>query len=403
MTMTDGIQRWRWLVKSFMAMAALGIPFVSVHGESLLRFDVPSLTLFAFGAAIGMDEFFIVLIAILFFSFFIITVTILFGRIWCGWLCPQTVVIELTGFVDRLASAGLVYRLVVVSGMLFISTLLAADVIWYFVPPGEFLSHMFNGTLSPLVALIWASLSIVTFLNFLLLRRRFCATVCPYAKIQGAVYDNHTLVIAPDTTRMVECMHCDACLRVCPVGIDVRKGPDMTCVNCAECIDACAARMKVRGRVSLIGYRFGLMGGGSAPFRRNVLLAGGVTAFFLVFLVLLLTNRTMIDFELTADSQSPPHITVDGTLINTFVLSATNRTDHPETFAIAVKSGVPQLLLTPDQLTIGPREFRRIHIAVRYERAHLPDDKPEQIDVVVSPEGEPGKPFRQSVTLFPAW
>src|SRR5512134_3439598 len=95
------IQTWRRLAEAAQAVLLLGIPFFRIGGESALRFDIPSLRLHFFGMTLWMDEFFIVLIALFFFTFLIIFITQVFGRIWCGWLCPQTVIIDMTRFLDR--------------------------------------------------------------------------------------------------------------------------------------------------------------------------------------------------------------------------------------------------------------------------------------------------------------
>ena len=96
MTMSKGFQPWRRFAGLLHAVVALGLPFLRISGESALRFDVPTLTLRFFGAAIAMDEFFLVLVAVLFLTFLFVTLTIILGRIWCGWLCPQTVIVTAT-------------------------------------------------------------------------------------------------------------------------------------------------------------------------------------------------------------------------------------------------------------------------------------------------------------------
>ena len=94
------IQPWRRRVRYLLMALFVGLPFWKVGDESALRFDVPTLRLHFFGASLWMDEFFLVLLVLLFATFLFISVTLLFGRIWCGWLCPQIV------FVDVTASAG---------------------------------------------------------------------------------------------------------------------------------------------------------------------------------------------------------------------------------------------------------------------------------------------------------
>jgi polyferredoxin len=91
----------RWVTEILQAIIVIGLPFLKIRGESALRFDIPSLKLHVFGCTIWMQEFFIVLVATIFFTLFIAFITLVFGRIWCGWLCPQTVIVDFTPFVDR--------------------------------------------------------------------------------------------------------------------------------------------------------------------------------------------------------------------------------------------------------------------------------------------------------------
>ena len=102
MTTSKRIQPWRRLVSALEAVTILGIPFLKIRGESALRFDIPSLRLHFFGLSLWMEEFFILLIAVIFLIFLFLLITLLFGRIWCGWLCPQTVLSDLTRFMDKL-------------------------------------------------------------------------------------------------------------------------------------------------------------------------------------------------------------------------------------------------------------------------------------------------------------
>ena len=155
MTMSSGIQPWRWTAKIFQAAAILALPFVTINGESSLRFDVPTLTLHIFGARIWMDEFFLVLVMLLFLSFLFFLLTILFGRVWCGWLCPQTVIIDFTGFVDRVPGKSLAVRTKSLVSLFAISVLLAATILWYFVSPYEFFERLRAGALGPVIGWSW--------------------------------------------------------------------------------------------------------------------------------------------------------------------------------------------------------------------------------------------------------
>ena len=100
----EGLQSWRRIARIVEGLLILGLPFVRIGDESALRFDIPTLRLHFFGVSLGMDEFFLVFAAALFFILLIVGVTLLFGRIWCGWVCPQTVIADFTAFAEKMVT-----------------------------------------------------------------------------------------------------------------------------------------------------------------------------------------------------------------------------------------------------------------------------------------------------------
>ncbi len=103
-------------------------------------------------------------------------------------------------------------------------------------------------------------LGVTLFLDLGFVRARFCATACPYAKLQGVLFDRATLVVAYDERRDAECIDCLACVRVCPTGIDIRDGLQAECIACAQCVDACAPILARFGKPTLVDYFFGAPG-----------------------------------------------------------------------------------------------------------------------------------------------
>src|SRR3990172_791625 len=229
------IQPYRRLLEALQALLILGLPFLTVNGESALRFDIPSLRLHFFGISLWMDEFFLVLIAILFLTFLIVLITLMFGRIWCGWLCPQTVLVDFTRFVDRALKKDFASGTVSYLLTFLVSLIVAAGLIWYFVSPYEFFGRLFAGNFGPVLTGFWTVMAGIIFLDLAFLRHGFFTTVCPYAKMQSEIFDKNTLRIGFDPRRKEECLNCMACVRACPVGIDIRDGMNAACINCAEC------------------------------------------------------------------------------------------------------------------------------------------------------------------------
>jgi cytochrome c oxidase accessory protein FixG len=354
------IQAWRRVAEAAQAVLLLGIPFVRIGGESALRFDISSLRLHIFGISLWMDEWFIVLIAVFCFTFLIIFVTQLFGRIWCGWLCPQTVLIDLTRFLDKAASQNTARRAAAYLLTLMVSVVVSADLIWYFVSPYDFFPALMNGTLGTQTWGFWLSLSAITFLNFAFLRHTWCATVCPYAKLQGALFDNRTMVIGFDASRKDECMNCRACVRVCPVNIDIRNGLQAACITCAECIDVCAERMGKNQKDSLIGYFFGSPGSTGSLIRTNVVMFGLLTLMSLVFFFYLSVSRNPLDLTVLPYHDFRARIGARHEIVNAFTLAIENRSRHDLELSMRVIRNGDQLKTAPRQIMISAGEYKRV-------------------------------------------
>jgi cytochrome c oxidase accessory protein FixG len=362
------IQPWRRFAMACQAVVIIGLPFLEINGESALRFDVPSLELHLFGLTLWIDELFIVLTAVIFLSLLVILITVLFGRIWCGWVCPQTVIGEFTSFVKKAGKRPLSGKLMSYTAALLISILVAANLIWYFVSPYDFIPDLFGGNLGNVVWGSWGVLSVILFLNFLFLRQTFCTTVCPYAKLQGTLFDDKTLVVSFDGRRFEECIDCRSCVRACPVGIDIRDGLDAACIHCAECIDTCARIMVRKKRKSLIGYFFGSHAGGMNGLRYNVVLIGTITAFFFLLLIYFLVVRSPLDLTVLPNHAFPPRISSSGDVVNSYIVSIKNRGRNDEEVRISVEGMGEMIRVTPDRavpVKSGAIERHNIYVSAR--------------------------------------
>jgi polyferredoxin len=355
------IQPCRRAVHAMLFFVFVGLPFVSVGGESALRFDVPTLRLHVFGASLFINELFLVLTSVLGLTFLLLWVTVVYGRIWCGWLCPQTALTDLTERHDRAgfpARPGPAAHLLTAA----LSLLVGAATVWYFVPPPEFFRGLAAGTLHPVAAGSWAAVSLLTWLNLLFVRERFCATICPYAKLQGVVFDQHTLAIAHDRGRADECIDCKACVKACPVGIDIRTGLQVACVSCAACVDACERVLGRRGRPSLNGYFFGGPGGRSRLLRPASLALGAAAAVFLALTLTLALRREPFGVTVLPNPSLPARLDREGQVIAAYFLALENRGPRPITLALAANHPAGPARVTPAAVEVAPGEHRRVAV-----------------------------------------
>jgi cytochrome c oxidase accessory protein FixG len=370
-------RRWRWIATAAQALVALGLPFVTIGGESALRLDVPAGRLHAFGASYTIDEAFVVLAATLLVTAGFLLVTLLFGRVWCGWACPQTVLGDLTAWVEpppgeARAGAG---RRPARSGWRrwrrpagfvavgLVSAVVAADVLWYFVSPYEFFARLAAGSLGPVLGGSWAALSAILFLDLAFLRARFCATACPYAKLQGVLFDRSTLVVAYDARRDDDCVDCGACVRICPTGIDIRHGLQAECIACAACVDACTPIMAKLGRApDLVGYFFGEPGGRARLLRPAALGLGAAALASAALLVVVVAARSLLHLAALPDEGFRPRRSPDGRTLNAYAVALENRGRAPVTVALGLAVPGAEITVRPAEIPLAAGERRQVRV-----------------------------------------
>lgn len=228
-----------------------GLPFLTVRGESAVRFDVAEMKLLFFGSVLWIEEFPLFLLSTLFLVALTAAVTVAFGRGWCAWGCPQTALPLLADRAAALLPPPL-RRPARHLLLLALGGVTALALAGYFVPPGEALRTAAGRPfLLGSLLVLWGTVYAVPALA----GPAFCRTVCPYAMLQNVLVDRDTLLVAFDEGRASECLECGACIRACPVGIDIRGGFQRECLSCATCIDACRRVTSPAGIEPFLAWR----------------------------------------------------------------------------------------------------------------------------------------------------
>jgi cytochrome c oxidase accessory protein FixG len=227
---------------------------------------------------------------------------------------------------------------------LLFAGVLGFHLVAYFVSPRSLLSGLATATLTPMVSGFFVVCTALAFFDFAVLRQTFCKYLCPYARFQGVLFDRDTLVIGYDTRRgeprgklgttAGDCVDCGLCVAVCPTGIDIRKGLQLECIACTQCIDACNGVMETVSRApNLIGYRSLVGLERQRPVRivrPRVVIYGVLLALVAASFTWALAARAPLDLQVAHNASTLFGSTADGRPSNAFVLHIQNRdrADH---------------------------------------------------------------------------
>ncbi|MBK8628038.1 MAG: cytochrome c oxidase accessory protein CcoG [Saprospiraceae bacterium] len=268
-----------------------GLPFIKVNGEPFVLINILERNFILFGMHFGPQDFYLFAIGMLIFLVFIILFTVVFGRLFCGWICPQTIFMELVyrrieyaidgdynaqkkleaapwttdKIIKRVSKHIIFFAIAVLIANTFLAYIIGLDEVVKIIQ--EPIALHAGGFAAMII------FSFVFYVVFARLREQVCTTICPYGRLQGVMLDNKSLVVAYDFVRgeprgkmqknkaiaqplaattdvaedyfasvqnkLGDCIDCKLCIHVCPTGIDIRNGTQLECVNCTACMDAC--------------------------------------------------------------------------------------------------------------------------------------------------------------------
>lgn len=313
--------KYRSYVSYFLLAFLLLAPFIKINGNQFLLFNVLERKFNIFGFPFWPQDFHLMVISMIIGVVFIILFTVVFGRIFCGWICPQTIFLEMVfrkieyliegdrGKQIRLAkqswNAEKIRKRILKWVLFFIISFIIANVfLAYLIGSDKLISYITGNPLDHVSTLI--SLLIFTgvfYFIFAWFREQVCIIACPYGRLQGVLLDNKTINVAYDHVRgegeagrgkfnkkedrtatgKGDCIDCFQCVNVCPTGIDIRNGTQLECVNCTACIDECDHIMeKVGLPKGLIRYASEENIVKKAPFKFTTRMKGYTAVLFIL-------------------------------------------------------------------------------------------------------------------------
>lgn len=282
----------RYFVYIFITLFTFTMPFITIDNNHILLLSFDKLQFHFFGFVYNVNELYVMPFLLMFLFIGIFAMTTLFGRVWCGWACPQTIfrviyrdLIESTILdirriknkqkeLDYSKKSIQLKKYFSIFLWLIITIIISTNFMWYFVPPEDFFTYMQNPSEHMFMIIFILSVALFLVYDIVFMKENFCVYICPYSRVQSVLYDDDTKQIVYDTSRggnvyvnqeksifkmkewssNEECTTCEACVKICPANIDIRKGLQVECINCLECADACDIVMGKLGKKSLINW-----------------------------------------------------------------------------------------------------------------------------------------------------
>jgi cytochrome c oxidase accessory protein FixG len=416
----DGSRRWlkprlskhkllkRRRILAYMLIAIFTLlPLLQVDGKPLVLLDIAARRFTILGFTFLPTDTVLLAIFMVGILLSIFLFTALFGRVWCGWACPQTVYMEflfrpIERFFEGTTGRGGIKKNVSAwrtpakyAVYALISVYLANTFLAYFVGVDRLSQWITQSPVQhPVPFLVMGFVTAAMMVDFCFFREQMCLIACPYGRFQSVLLDQNSLIVAYDKKRgeprgkvrkqqgdtssipvVGDCIDCKNCVTTCPTGIDIRDGLQMECIHCTQCIDACNLVMDKLGRApNLIrfssqardlGFSGHLMRARTVIY--PMLLAGIITAFFFVFL----SSKTF-DAVLLREPGNPFTVTRDNQVINILKLKLTNRTSEAMRFELVVEHPVDaEIEVREETVDLQPNETKTFHTSVKAPKSRF--------------------------------
>ncbi len=355
-------------------------PFIKVNGEQLFLFNIIDRKFVLFGTVFWPQDLYIFVFGMLIAMVCIVLFTVVYGRVWCGWACPQTIFMELIfrrieywlegeahqqKKADKGPQSGMLLVKKTIKHLLFflISFVISNIFLAYIIGSDQLIRIMTEPVGEHIAGLAAILLFTLVFYGvFAYVREIVCTTICPYGRLQGVLLDEQSITVAYDYKRgeprghrsrkeqnaIGDCVDCGLCVQVCPTGIDIRNGIQLECVNCTACIDACDAVMdKLQRPRRLIGF-FSTRDIEDKTAKRTNTRAIAYTAVLVALMGVfswLLLSRTETDSTLLRAKGSSYQFRPDSTVSNLYNLELINKSNRELSFTLLPEDEHLQLQL----------------------------------------------------------
>jgi len=435
----DGpFRRFKWALMGLTLAIYYGTPWIRwdrgpYAPDQAVLIDLANRRFYMFGIEIWPHEFYFVAGLLIMAGIGLFLVTSAIGRAWCGYACPQTVWTDLFQHVDRFVdgdrnarmrldaapwtASKLARRVFKWSIYLVIAFWTGGAWIMYFADAPTLTRDFWTLQAAPIAYVTVAILTATTFTLGGFMREQVCIYMCPWPRIQSAMMDEKSLTVTyrhwrgeprgslkkaqKAATPFGDCIDCNQCVAVCPTGIDIREGPQIGCITCALCIDACDRVMtevgRPRGLIDYLTLEDGVReqsGGQPRPAWKALMRPRTIVYFFAwsgigLGLLFALGARSHTDISAAPDRNPPFMLMSDGSVRNAFTVKLRNMQSRPRAMRVSLE-GLPGAEIWTDETS---REA-----AARSVERTVPADETAALRIyVIAPPGTPAQDFAFTV------
>jgi cytochrome c oxidase accessory protein FixG len=379
----------KWL-SIFYIISFFSLPFISINGNPFFLLNVVEGKFSIFGMIFWPQDFFVFGIAMVSFVIFIVLFTMVYGRSFCGWACPQTIFMEMLfrriewmvegnpnqqKILNRQSwGSEKIFRKTVKHILFFILSFLIANTFLMYIIGSVGLFEIITAPVSQHVGSFVALLffTFIFYSVYAYAREIICTVVCPYGRLQGVLLDKNSMMVTYDYNRgeprakgkrpnptLGDCIDCGQCVGVCPTGIDIRNGPQLECINCTACIDACNSIMhKINLKEGLIRIASENEIATKTPFRFTTKMKSYsvVLLLLLASMVFMIATRSAVDAKvLRAKGQMYQEVGTDS-LSNLYNVMLVNKTHDEVPVVLRLENVKGTIRFVGKQHTIVPKE-----------------------------------------------